>query len=1034
MVTLTAVLTALLVAPVLGSRTIAAQGPPAQPAVQGRITGTVRSVVGGEPLVGATIVVLNTGYRATTRENGSYALAVAPGNYQVRATVIGFAPMVVGPVVVGPNGAAIANFTMTRLATALDQVVVVGYGTQRRGDVTGAVSSVNVEQIATVQTSSSVGQLLQGRVAGAQVTVNNGAPGGGISIRVRGSNSITANSEPLYVIDGVPSYVGSGGQDPYSNPLSSISPQDIESIEVLKDASSTAIYGARGANGVVLITTKLGRRGDNTVTFESSGGMQSPSRYIPMLNGRQFAELANEASVNGGRAQPYTAAEIEQLGPGTDWQRAILRDAPMQSHSLSVTGGDDRTRYFLSGSYFNEAGIVRATDFKRYSARLNLDRIVTSRLRVGTSLTLSNVNADQQITDNALNSSTVMSALWYNPNTPIRDSVTGAYIQNSQVTFPVQNPVALVEQLQNDESIFAIVGNVFGDIKLAEGVQLRSSLGTTSSFQRTRYFAPRTTAIGLNTNGTAQENSATFLNVINENIVSASRDVRGRDRVDATGGFTVQVNDAESLYGANQQFVNDITGVYNLSAGTLPTTDTDFSRWALLSYLGRVNYNLLGRYIVTVAGRYDGSSRFGTNDKWAFFPSTAFAWRLVDEPFLANQTLFDDIKLRVGYGVTGNQEIGLYNSLARLGSRTYAFGGTTVVGYFPAGAAPNPDLKWETTRQANAGLDLALLGERVTASVDVYNSVTTDLLLSVTLPRTSGFTSQLQNIGSVRNRGVELALTTGNLRTRRVTWNSTLSLAANRNQVLDIGGAKEIIGPDKGIGSQTGQTTVVIRTGEPIGSFLGYRTNGLYQQGDACPLTTRRANLDCIPGEYRYVDTNADGQINAADRVLLGNGHPDFYGGLQNDVLVGPLRLNVFLQGSRGGRVLNAPAINLRNINILSNQTADALRRWTPENTDTDIPRANAARPREIYDVHVEDGSFLRLQSVTLGYQLPARLMPGTRSARFSVTGENLKVWTKYKGYDPEVNSFGGNAISRGIDLGAYPRAKRWTAGLNVTF
>jgi hypothetical protein len=286
----------------------------------------------------------------------------------------------------------------------------------------------------------------------------------------------------------------------------------------------------------------------------------------------------------------------------------------------------------------------------------------------------------------------------------------------------------------------------------------------------------------------------------------------------------------------------------------------------------------------------------------------------------------------------------------------------------------------------------------------------------------------------VRNRGVELALTSALLRGRRVGWSTTLSLASNRNRVLDIGGANEIVGPDKGIASQTGQTTVVIRKGQPIGSFLGYRTNGLYQQGDACPLKSRRANLDCIPGEYRYVDTNGDSAITAADRVILGNGHPDYYGGLQNDVTVGPLRLNVFLQGSRGGRVLNAPAINLRNINILSNQTADALRRWTPTNTNTDIPRANAARPREIYDVHVEDGSFLRLQSLTLGVQVPPRLLRGAKGARFSVTGENLKVWTTYKGFDPEVNSFGGNAISRGIDLGAYPRAKRWTAGLNLTF
>jgi TonB-linked SusC/RagA family outer membrane protein len=1003
-----------------------------QDGAQGRITGIVAAAEAGEPLPGATVVVLGTEFRAVAGDDGRYSIAVAPGTYQVRATRIGYAPGVVSGVAVTAGAAATANFQLTRQAAALDQVVVVGYGTQRRADVTGAISSVNVDQVATVPTSSSVGQILQGRVAGAQVVQNNGAPGAGISIRVRGSNSITANSEPLYVIDGVPAYVGNGGTDPYQNPLASISPQDIESIEVLKDASATAIYGARGANGVVLITTKPGRRGENRVTVESNVGMQSAARVLPMLNARQFAEMANEARVNSGQAPVYTQAEVDALGDGTDWQGEVLRDAASQSHTMSFGGGDDRTRYFVSGTYFDQEGIVRGTGFERYSGRVNLDREVTPRLRIGTNLTLSNIDSRRQATDNALNNATVMGALWFNPVSPVRDS-TGAYIQNSPVTFPIQNPVAFVNELQNDRSLFSLIGNFFGEYRLPGGLQLRSSIGTTSSFDRTRYFAPRTTAIGLNTNGTAEEFSGTTLNFVNENILSFSRQLRENDNIDVTAGFTTQANRGESLTGANQQFVTDVTGVYDLGAGTQATTDTDYSRWGLLSYLGRVNYNLLDRYVFTVSGRYDGSSRFGVNNKWAFFPSGAFAWRVIEEPFLRDQRVFSDLKLRVGYGVTGNQEIGLYQSLARLGSRNYAFGGTTVIGYYPAGAAPNPDLKWETTRQSNVGLDMGFLGGRVTTSLDAYNSVTDDLLLSVTLPATSGFDSQLRNIGSVRNRGLELSLTTANIQRPNVTWNSTLSFAANRNKVLDLGVAEQIVGPDKGIGGQTGGTTVVIRVGEPIGSILGYRTNGLYQEGEACPLTAQRANLDCIPGEYRYVDTNGDGRITVADHTILGNGHPDFYGGLQNDLSVGPFRLNVFLQGSYGAEVLNAPAINIRAVSTRSNQTTDALRRWTPQNTNTDIPRASATRPREIYDVHVEDGSFLRLQSMTLGYQLPERLVRGASNARVYITGENLHVWTRYKGYDPEVNSFGGNAISRGIDLGAYPRARLWTGGISLT-
>jgi TonB-linked SusC/RagA family outer membrane protein len=1021
------------IVPALVAAACAASAASAQPAAQGRVTGTVTASGTGETLAGATVVVEGTPIRTIARSDGRYTLTAPPGTYTIRAALIGFAPRAVPGVVVQAGAAATADFQLTRQATALAEVVAVGYGTQRRQDVTGAISSVDVAQIATVPTSASVGQLLQGRVAGAQVVQNNGAPGGGISIRVRGSNSITANSEPLYVIDGVPAYVGNGGQDPYQNPLASISPQDIENIEVLKDASATSIYGARGANGVVLITTKQGRRGESRITLESNFGSQEPARYISMLNARQFAEMANEARTNIGQAALYTANEVAALGAGTDWQREVLHRARSQSHTVGFTGGDERTRYFVSGSYLQQGGVIRNTGFERYTGRVNLDRELNRRFRVGTNLTLSNVGSNLQITDNALNSATVISALWFNPASPVRDAATGAYVQNSPVTFPVQNPVAFVENLQNRRTLFSVIGNFFGEYALTDGLRLRSSLGTTSSFDRSRYFAPRTTAIGLNTNGSAEQTAGTTLNVVNENILSYSRRVRG-DNLDLTAGFTAQTSRTDGLSGANQQFVTDATGAYDLGAGTQPTTTSDYDKWGLVSYLGRANYTLRDRYVFTAAGRYDGSSRFGANDKWAFFPSGAFAWRAIQEPFLRDQRVLSDLKVRFGYGVTGNQEIGLYQSLDRLGTRTYAFGGGTVIGYFPSGAAPNPDLRWETTRQSNVGLDLAFARGRVSATVDAYDSRTSDLLLSVTLPATSGYTSQLQNVGAVRNRGLEFQLNAAVVQRPRASWNATFSVAGNRNRVLDLGVATEIVGPDKGVSGQTGQTTVVIRKGEPIGSMLGYRTDGIYQAGDACPLTTRRANLDCIPGEYRYVDTNGDGAINPIDRQVVGNAQPDFYGGLQNDVNLGPFRLNVFLQGSRGGRVLNGPAINIRNVNILANQTADALRRWTPANTGTDVPRANAARPREIYDVHVEDASFLRLGSVTVGYQLPARLVRGTNVARVYVTGENLKVWTRYKGFDPEANSFGGNPVSRGIDLGAYPRARAVTAGLNVGF
>jgi TonB-dependent starch-binding outer membrane protein SusC len=787
---------------------------------------------------------------------------------------------------------------------------------------------------------------------------------------------------------------------------------------------------------VVLITTKRGQRGQNNVTMDVAYGTQRASNHLAMLNGSQFAQLVNEARVNAGLTRQYSDAQIAAIpngGAGTDWQDQVLQNAQQQSYTLGFSGGDDRTRYLLSGSYFDQGGIVIGSDFKRYSGRINLEREVTKRLSAGTNLTLSATNNRIQSSDNTLGSSTVMGALWFNPISPVRDT-TGAYIANSPVTWPIVNPVAnVLEQLQR-RSLFNSIGNLWGEYSLAEGLKLRSSLGVTANFERFRSYQPRTIPGGSGVNGTGSLFSGENYNIVNENTLSYRRELFGSN-LDLLGGFTAQRNRNETVQAGNSQFSNDILGVYGLGTGTVPTATSGYSDWALLSYLGRANYNFRDRYLFTVTGRADGSSRFGANNKWGFFPSVAFAWRAIDEGFLRDQTLFSDLKLRLSYGVTGNQEIGSYNSLATLSANNYAFGGATVIGYATANRAPNPDLRWETTRQYNAGIDMGWLDNRVTASIDAYRSMTEDLLLSVNLPVTSGYQNQLRNVGSVKNNGVELALNTLNVAGTRFSWRTTLSAAANRNEVTDLGITREIQNTDdKGISGQTGGAVMVIRVGEPLGSFYGLKTNGLYQEGDACPLTSRRATLDCVPGEYKYVDANGDGRITSADRVILGDAQPDWYGGLTNDFTVGPFNLNVFFQGSFGNEILNGPAINIRNVNTFSNQTADALNRWTPTNTNTDVPRANANRPREVYDVHVEDGSFVRLQSLTLGYRLPARFARGLSSARVYVTGQNLWTSTDYTGFDPEVNSFGGDARARGIDLGAYPRAKVWNFGANVTF
>jgi TonB-linked SusC/RagA family outer membrane protein len=1017
---------------------VAAQQPRSAPLGAELIRGRVTDSATARPLSGVRVMLVGTPLVTQSTSTGTYTLTGVPaGRQTVRVTSIGFAPRS-QVVLVTAGQPATADFQLTPQATQLNPVVTVGYGTQRREELTGAVGSVRIEDV-PVSTVQNVGQMLSGRVAGAQVTQNNGAPGGGLSIRIRGTSSITANSEPLYVIDGVPaitggtSISGSVSNDPYQNALSMINPSDIEGIEVLKDASSTAIYGARGAAGVVLITTKRGRRGENRVTLESSVGTQTASRRVPMLDARQFATLVNEARVVGGLAPWYTAAEISAMGAGTNWQDAVLQSAPQQSHSLSVAGGDQTTRYLMSGHLQRQKGIVIGSDFRRVSGRANLERDLSGKLQVGSHLMMSNTENDIQASDNSLGNSTVMGALWFNPVSPIQNP-DGTWVMNSPVTWPIRNPVAQALGVFQRRSVFGAIGDLFGDYALWENLHLRTSLAATSTFERYRFYAPRTSPEGSNVNGTGSEFAGQSINLVNENTANYRRDVLG-NHLDLLGGFTVQTSRNESVNATNQGFANDLTGVYNLVAGTLPGVGTTYNNWALLSYLGRANYNVADKYLFTITGRADGSSRFGTNRKWGLFPSAAFAWRAIDESFMKNQTLFSDLKVRLSYGVTGNQEIGLYNSLARLAASNYAVGGTTVIGFATATSAPNPDLRWETTRQSNLGLDMGWLGNRITASIDAYRSVTKDLLLSVALPASSGYQTQLQNVGSVQNNGVELALNTINVEGPRFSWRSSVTLAGNRNKVLDLGTATEIPNTDdKGISGQTGGAVMVTRVGEPLGTFVGLATNGIYQVGDPCPLTVRRATLDCQPGEYRYVDTNGDGRIDAKDRVILGNGQPKAYGGLNNEFTVGPFNLNVFLQGSWGSRILNGPAINIGQVNTLSNQTTDALNRWTPTNTNTTIPRANYDRPREVYDVHVEDGSFVRLQNVTVGYQLPEGRFPGASGARLYVTGQNLHVWTKYTGFDPEVNSFGGDARARGIDLGAYPRARSVNAGMNLTF
>ncbi|MBW3631232.1 MAG: SusC/RagA family TonB-linked outer membrane protein, partial [Gemmatimonadetes bacterium] len=477
----------------------------------------------------------------------------------------------------------------------------------------------------------------------------------------------------------------------------------------------------------------------------------------------------------------------------------------------------------------------------------------------------------------------------------------------------------------------------------------------------------------------------------------------------------------------------DVTGANNLGAGALSLGQgSGVNEWTLLSYLGRVNYSISDRYLLTVTGRYDGSSRFGANDKWGFFPSAAFGWRVSQEPFLREVGWLSDLKLRVSYGVTGNQEIGTLASLAKLRDFDYVFGTTRVIAYAPAGQASNPDLKWESTRQFNGGVDLAVLDSRVTLTADAYTGTTNDLLLEVPLPRTTGFTSRLRNVGSIRNRGLELALTTVNLERDALTWRTSFNVSMNRNEVIALAGSQRIFPAGaRGASNIDGGVTNVVQIGHPVGAIFGYKTNGIWQTGEDFKAS---GDPNAAPGEWKYVDVNGDGRITGDDRTILGTAQPDFFGGLSNNVVLGPLSLDIFFQGSFGNEVANANAVFLKSVSTSTNEYASSFERWTAANPSNTVPRANLNRQRRLLDVYVEDASYIRLQNATLAYQVPEGLIPRADQARVYVSAQNLWTSTDYTGYDPEVSSYGGDASLRGVDFGQYPRSRTINIGVNLTF
>jgi len=986
------------------------------------VTGTVYGE-DGQTIPGVNVIEKGTLNGTTTNVDGEYNLRVDSEHSALVFSFIGYSPQEIEI-----DGRRHINVTLDQVSQSLAEVVVIGYGDVKKSDLTGSVSSVSMRDNELRQ-ASSVDQLLQGKAAGVMITQTSGRPGGAISVNIRGNNSINAGNDPLYVIDGFPvtsnqwdlsSNVTSGGP---LNPLATINPNDIESIEILKDASATAIYGARATNGVILITTRRGITGEGDVTLNISHGYQRVRKKMDMLNATQYAELVNEALMNEGLDPEYE--DPAAFGEGTDWQDELFRVAPTTDVNLGFSGGTENIRYFLSTNYLKQEGIILNTDLNRIALQLGLDMDVKPWLTIKNNFNLSNVRANDIETGGW---GVVNTALMFNPILPVRDE-NGEYILMNDRSIFTGNPVALASEADSKSNTTRGLANTNLQFSLAEGLSFNVMFGADAGFNKEVYYYPSYILAGYDAQGSAGIGNLSNYSLLNENILNYHTVLNEIHDFTLLAGFTVQSSRNEVNRVGVERFTEDILRYNNLGgASNVSTFPFSYSHgYRMLSYLGRINYALLDKYLFSLNFRLDGSSKFGAGNKYGFFPSFAVGWKLTDEEFMEDLDILNFLKVRASYGTTGNQEIPSYQSLAMLGSTSYPIGGARIIGYRPTQIA-NPDLKWETTNQFNIGVDGALFENRVQFTADYYYKKTNDLLLNVNLPISTGFFTALDNIGSVQNQGVELTISTMN-HIGNFSWNIDFNIAGNRNKVLSLAGEDAIPIPSRINQLDPGWLIV----GQPIGLFYGLLTDGVFQSDEEIAGS---AQPNAQPGDIRYVDRNGDGVINMDDRTIIGNSEPKFFGGILNTFNYNHIELTIFLQGSYGNDIWNGNLLSHEYPNGLYNQFSSVLNRWTPDNTDTDIPRASAFMQDAFeMDRFVEDGSYLRLKTITIAYDI-SQLLPltGFKHVKVYFTGENLLTFTNYSGFDPEVNYFGSNSLATGYDWGSYPTSKNFYFGVNLSF
>jgi len=990
-----------------------------------RITGKVTAQEDGLPLPGVSIKVTGSQLGTQTDVNGNYSLNVPSTGKSLQFSFIGFISQTVS---IGSKTAI--NISLANDATTLSEVVVTAYGTLKRGEVTGSQTSVKAADIANTPILSPE-QALQGRAAGVQVTQASGTPGGGISIRVRGPSSISGSSQPLYVVDGVPintgsySQLGAGGQT--TNALSDINPNDIESIEVLKDAAASAIYGSRAANGVIIVNTKRGLNQATKISFNSYYGTQQVNKKIPTINGQQYIELINEGlgarfGLDYNSAFGLSANPADY--PSTNWQDIIFEKANISNYELSARGGNEKTKFAVSGTVFDQRGIVIGSGFKRYNGRINVDNQATDKLKLTLNASFSNSTSNRINNDNNING-IVSAAILFGSHIPAYNA-DGSY--GKDPLSPVDNPIASAIERTFLFNSNRLLTSGAAEYKILPSLTFKSQLSLDYVFTKDRNFNPTTTNTGAGTAGSGSEGQNQEINYITENILNYAKVFNKKHSLNLTGVFSYQESNFESLFAAATNFPGN--SIRRLSAGAVRTTATSGgSSNALESYVARVNYAFNEKYIFQSSVRIDGSSRFGSEKRYGTFPSVSAAWRVSEESFIKNIKSISDLKLRGSYGIVGNQEIGNFTSLQLVG------GGANYLQQ--SGLAPtqlgNPLLSWENTEALDLGLDLGMFNNRLTFTFDAYQRKTSDLLLNKPLVGSSGFLGIQSNIGDIQNRGLEFGLTGVIFDKPNFKWNSNFNISFNKNEVLAISGNPFAAG-----------FASWVEVGQPLGAFRGYRTDGIFQNQaeiNAAPIQTVSSNARArtAPGDIKFKDLNGDGRITGDDQEIIGGGLPTYYGGFTNNFTYKNFDLSAFLQFSGGNQIYNNNRAFAEGMNSVFGQFETVLSRWTPTNTNTTMPRAIWGDPnnnRRTSDRFLEDGDYIRMKNISLGYTFSPKIATKLRvsNLKFYVAAQNLFTITDYSGFDPEVSAFSDTNTAPGTDFLTFPQAKTFTAGLNLTF